>query len=171
MGGVGLVSIWRALSTRLATPYLAAAIVVAAGCIIATGRAQAPRYVRVMRGALGGGRDAEYRRIAAHVAEQTSFTDPIYVASNDAHVYVHADRVPASRVFNVFHTDLPQLHAELLSALAQRRPPYIVLDDRRLGGERVKREDLEPLLKRHYEVVPDLSGDTLETYRLMGRSD
>lgn len=170
-GGVGLVSIWRAQSARLSRPRLAAAVIVVAGCLIAAGLAQAPRYARVIRGAVGGARHAVYHRIAAHVAAHTSFSDPIYVASNDAHIYVYADRVPASRVFNVFHTDLPGLRAELLSALAQRRPLYIVLDNRRLGGERIKRDDLEPLLVRHYELVPHLSVHGLETYRLKGRSD
>lgn len=146
--GMGLGDVWRkGPAVRAATLLVALALVSAAFL-------QAPRYLRALARVSGRDQaDVEARQIAQSIQNCTFFDDPIYVADLDSRIYVYADRRPAFRVFNVIFTRVPRLRRATVQALWEDPPKYLVVQPRRLGGDRLSWDDLAPLLRRSYEPV------------------
>ena len=137
LGGGGLTDLWSRLggrSGRGSSWILRALIIllVAAGVV-----SYAPRQVRAYlhQQTEKRRRDQEFRRVGEYVEARTGFDEPIYLAGQNPHVYVYADRVPAHRYFSIYFTaGAPRRLAEVLDALVDDPPRYIVTEPAKLRG-------------------------------------
>jgi 4-amino-4-deoxy-L-arabinose transferase-like glycosyltransferase len=170
LGGAGLTtglcSVWRKGTAARTATVLVALVILGAASL------QAPRYLRAAR-RMSGQDDAEIeaRQIAGQIAGATTFDEPIYVADLDSRVYVYADRMPAFKVFNVIFTRVPELRHAAVQALEANPPRYIVVQPRRLGGERLSSGDLAPLLASRYRPVETSGQWTATLYRRTETND